>query len=344
MQLFSAENAEIMMRFLRKKDVKEGPGGLARHWHTGGMANPEHREKLKRGVEAWNHWHAKQPKGAWAPFGVDLTRADLSGADLTGMHLNGVDLAGAKLCRAEMRASDLSGAKLDGADLTKAHVGATIFCGIDLRGVNGLETLVHHAPSIVDLDTIYKSDGKIPYAFLRGAGLPDSFIEYIPSLVGTGVEFFSLFISYSTKDQEFTERLHADLQAKGVRCWFAPHDMRSGKKVHEQIDEAIRVHDKLLLILSPDSMQSEWVKTEISKARKRELTESRRVLFPIRLCTFDMLRDWECFDSDAGKDSAREIREYFIPDFSNWKNHDAYKLAFDRLLKDLQGKPDPPSA
>jgi hypothetical protein len=164
------------------------------------------------------------------------------------------------------------------------------------------------------------------------------------SLVGTGVEFYSLFISYSTKDQEFAERIHTDLQAKGVRCWFAPHDMRSGKKVHEQIDEAIRVYDKLLLILSPASMESEWVKTEISKARKREIREGKRILFPIRLCSFETLRDWECFDADAGKDSAREIREYFIPDFSNWKDHDSYRLAFDRLLKDLQGKPDLPSA
>jgi len=44
------------------------------------------------------------------------------------------------------------------------------------------------------------------------------------------------------------------------------------------------------------------------------------------------------------QDSAREIREFLVPDFSNWKNHDAYKLAFDRLLKDLQGNADPPSA
>ncbi len=86
-------------------------------------------------------------------------------------------------------------------------------------------------------------------------------------------------------------------------------------------------------------MESEWVKTEISKARKREIREGRRVLFLIRLCPFEMLRDWECFDSDAGKDSAREIREYFIPDFSNWKDDGAYKKAFDRLLSDLQGKP-----
>jgi len=38
----------------------------------------------------------------------------------------------------------------------------------------------------------------------------------------------------------------------------------------------------------------------------------------------------------AGKDSAREIREYFIPDFSNWKNHDSYQEAFRRLIADLK--------
>ena len=52
-----------------------------------------------------------------------------------------------------------------------------------------------------------------------------------------------------------------------------------------------------------------------------------------------MLRDWECFDADTGKDSAHEIREYFIPDFSNWKDHDSYQVAFDRLLKDLKAEP-----
>jgi len=38
---------------------------------------------------------------------------------------------------------------------------------------------------------------------------------------------------------------------------------------------------------------------------------------------FETLRDWTCFDADTGKDLAVEVREYFIPDFSNWKNHDA---------------------
>jgi hypothetical protein len=72
-------------------------------------------------------------------------------------------------------------------------------------------------------------------------------------------------------------------------------------KVHEQIDDAIRLHDRLLLILSEHSMSSEWVKTELAKARKREVKEGKRVLFPVRLVGFERLSEWECFDGDTGK-------------------------------------------
>jgi uncharacterized protein YjbI with pentapeptide repeats len=333
------------------------------------MANPEHFAILKQGVEGWNRWRQKYP--AVKP---DLSEADLRGPNFRGPNLSGVNFSETKLNGVVLREADFRGADLFGADLSVAYlgqavleradlrwaiisgtilwktdftglkVGYTTFANVDLNGAKGLETVIHEGPSSIGIDTIYKSQGKIPHIFLRGAGIPEFFIENMAGLVGTGIEFYSLFISYSTHDQEFAERLHADLQAKGVRCWFAPHDMRSGKKVHEQIDEAIRVYDKLLLILSPASMESEWVKTEISKARKREIKEGKQVLFPVRLCSFDALRDWECFDADAGKDSAREIREYFIPDFSNWKDHDSYRLAFDRLLADLHGKPEPSSA
>lgn len=83
-------------------------------------------------------------------------------------------------------------------------------------------------------------------------------------------------------------------------------------------------------------MASKWVRTEIAKARKREERDKRRVLFPVRLVSFKNLGEWECFDADIGIDSAKEIREYFIPDFSNWKDHDQYQKAFDRLLGDLK--------
>ncbi len=275
--------------------------------------------------------------------GANLAEANLSWARLREANVIAANLIAANLKWADLIGTDLHGANLVEADLAVATCGYTSFGNVDLSNVQGLETIRHGGPSTIGIDTIYKSKGKIPHVFLRGAGVPENFIDYMASLVGTGIEYYSLFISYSTKDQEFAERLHADLQAKGVLCWFAPHDMRGGKKVHEQIDEAIRVYDKLLLLLSRESMTSTWVNREIFKARERELREKRRVLFPIRLCSFEELRDWKLEDGDSGQDLAREIREYFIPDFSNWKNHDAYKLAFDRLLDDLHGKDAPVS-
>jgi hypothetical protein len=238
-----------------------------------------------------------------------------------------------------------NGTTLDLANFAGAVMGLAQFSNVDLSRVRGLETVVHGAPSSISIDTIYKSNGRIPHVFLRRCGVPEFFIENIAGLVGTGIEFYSLFISYSTKDQEFADRLYADLQAKGVRCWFAPHDLKGGKKVHRQIDEAIRFYDKLLLILSKASMASEWVRTEIALARKREKEQKKDVLFPIGLCPFKTIRSWGYFDSDIGKDSAREVREYHIPDFSKWKtDQDAYKLAFDGLLRDLEGNSKPPSA
>jgi uncharacterized protein YjbI with pentapeptide repeats len=264
--------------------------------------------------------------------GANLLRTNLSDANLTEADLSGTELSGAKL-----HWSNFSLANLNKVNIHEVRLSETIWGGTNLREAKGLDTCIHEGPSILDFLTLAYS-GPLPLPFLRGCGLPDVLIEYLPSLLNQPIQFYSCFISYSTKDQEFAERLHADLQNKGVRCWFAVHDIQSGKKIHQQIDEAIRRYDRLLLILSGHSMKSEWVMTEISKARKREVRERRRVLFPLRLVDFETLRNWEFFDADIGKDSAQEIREYFVPDFSNWKDHDSYQKAFDRLLKDLKAE------
>ena len=86
-------------------------------------------------------------------------------------------------------------------------------------------------------------------------------------------------------------------------------------------------------------MSSEWVTTEIRKARRRETRDGKRALFPIRLVPFEKITDWEALDADTGKDMGIEVREYYIiPDFSNWKDHDAFEAAFQRLLADLKAE------
>ena len=149
------------------------------------------------------------------------------------------------------------------------------------------------------------------------------------------IQHSSCFISFSYSDHAFASRLHARLNDAGVRVWFSPKDIRGGEKLIDQVSGAIQSHDRLLLILSKKSMQSEWVKTEIRRALLAEGKTERRKIFPIRLCSMEALRDWTCFDADTGNDMAVRIREYFIPDFSGWRNREDFARGFSRLLADL---------
>lgn len=151
--------------------------------------------------------------------------------------------------------------------------------------------------------------------------------------------FRSCFISHSCKDKDFAEHLNTSLRSAGVKVWYAPEDMLPGETLREQIKKAIRSFDKLLLVLSTHSMQSDWVVTEIRDARKREKEENRRVLFPIALVSIDSVKKWECFDSDTGKDLAVEIRDFFIPDFTQWRDPGVFATQFTKLLEGLKSNP-----
>jgi len=275
------------------------------------MANEEHIALLRQGVNVWNAWREKKPS-----IRPDLRGANLREANLTEALLTGADLRWANLSRA-----DLSGANLSAADLS-----GMIFGAVDLSETKGLDQCVHLGLSIIDHQTLQRS-GPLPLVFLRGVGLPDNLIEYLPSLLNQAIQFYSCFISYSSKDQDFAERLHADLQNKGVRCWFAPHDLPWGAKTWDTIDEAIRLRDKVLLILSKKAIASDWVEDEVTKAYAEERRRKQIVLFPVRLDNTVMKTD------EPWASKLRDQRN--IGDFTHWKDHDAYSKSFERLMRDL---------
>ena len=223
-------------------------------------------------------------------FDTDFRRANLNEAHFRKADLRKADFTGAYLRKADFTNADLSGtifnkANLRKANLTGANLDLTVFGDVDLSNVKGIDLAKHKGPSIIGIDTIIRSQGKIPKSFLRNAGVPDSIIKAIPSLVDSlnPIDFYSCFISYSSEDQDFAELLYADLQSNGVRCWFAPEDLKIGDKIRTRIDEAIRIHDKLLLILSDNSVESAWVEKEVETAFEKERLQNRLVLFPIRL-------------------------------------------------------------
>jgi len=144
----------------------------------------------------------------------------------------------------------------------------------------------------------------------------------------------TVFISYNNQDQEFANAIYERLTSRGISCWYAPHHIRGGKTVREQLQSAVRKQERLLLIISEASMNSEWVQYEISEARRREKDESRRVLFPISLVPFDKIKNW-VIEDDQTPDLAKEIRKYYIPDFSAWRNSEAFESEFKKLLEAL---------
>jgi hypothetical protein len=279
------------------------------------------------GIIEWNQRRVRDEK---IP---SLSEADLRGANLREASLFRADLRGA-----DLRDANLSGAHLSGAHFSDAKCGGTVFGNVDLSEVKGLEAIIHLGPSTVGVDTLVRSRGRIPEAFLVGCGVPEALITYLPPLIGSmePIQFYSCFSSYSTRDQDFAERLHSRLRDKGLRVWFAPEDIKGGQMIHDQLDRAVQVHDRLLLVLSQHSIHSKWVETEIVRAHETEKREGRQKLFPIRLVDFEMIKTWRCPDPDTGEDLAREVRKYHIPDFTNWKDHDAFEAAFARLIEDLK--------
>jgi hypothetical protein len=91
----------------------------------------------------------------------------------------------------------------------------------------------------------------------------------------------SPFISYSSQDNAFAERLANDLKAKNLGVWFDKWEIRVGDSLMQRIGQGIRENDYLIVVLSPDSVASEWVKKELAEAMQREIAEKRVVVLPI---------------------------------------------------------------
>jgi len=281
------------------------------------MANEKHLAIIKQGVEVWNKWRRKNPE-----IRPDFSNADLYGASLRSADLYGADLRSANLSRATLRGANLGDANfsrtlLQDADFTNAILDGTAFAYTDLSLAKRLDSVRHKGPSEISISTLYRSGGNIPEAFLRGCGVPDTFITFARSLVNAAIDFYSCFISYSSKNQNFAERLYVDLQSKGVRCWFAPEDLKIGDRFQEQIEESIRVYDKLLIILSEDSITSRWVEREVNAAFEHEENLNKTMLFPVRL-------DEAVMDCDKAW-AANVRRSRHIGDFTRWKDHDSYQ-------------------
>jgi uncharacterized protein YjbI with pentapeptide repeats len=304
---------------------------------------------------------------------ADLRGANLAEADLRRADILQANLARANLLKANLRKADLSRSSLMGANLlqanfeiaklidvnfseailiqsnfSKAILGHTVFGNTDLSKASKLDEAFHRGPSTIGIDTIAKSKGKIPAAFLRGCGLSDWEIEivklYNPDLsndernrilykindlqASQAIQSSPLFISYSHGDRQFVDKIGNSLTQRGIRYWRDIHELKAGR-IEKQIELAIRQNPTVLLVLSEHSLNSDWVEHEVRSARTLEKETGLDVLCPVALDD-----SWK--SSRWPKRIMEQIMEYNILDFSAWKDDSKFDNMFRKLIDGLE--------
>lgn len=312
------------------------------------MANEEHIDIVKQGANAIDVFRKQHPEVKLDLGGADLSYLDLSHADLSQGSLTGTNLTGAYLDYTSLNRSGLvdtvfSGCSAKCLSLKEASISGCMFTQMDLSKACDLESVYIWGPSYLDTHTLRASRGQIPESFLRGIGFSpwevlnaklydpllnvDQLAEIhdamFKKLIGSPVG--GIFVSYSHADIEFVERLCFALSKEGYPVWRDEHDLVAGP-LERQVFDAIRINNVVLLVLSKDSVKSDWVEAELAKAREKEKSEGRPVLCPITIDT-----DWESkLPEDAQEILWRTVKKKVVLDFCS-----GFDDGFTKLLKGL---------
>jgi hypothetical protein len=93
----------------------------------------------------------------------------------------------------------------------------------------------------------------------------------------------SIFLSHSSRDKFFVRKLAERLKSVGIRVWLDEAEINIGDSLTEKIGHAITEMDFVGVVLSNNSVNSEWVQRELQIAIQRELATKRVVVLPLLL-------------------------------------------------------------
>src|SRR5262249_11580193 len=119
-----------------------------------------------------------------------------------------------------------------------------------------------------------------------------------------------VFLSHSTKDKDFVQRLAAALKSAALEPWLCEVDIDKSQNFVAEIDAGLAQCDIALLIWSPDAAASMWTKEEWTSILARQVAEQRIRLGIVLLrdCSLpELLRTKNYIDARADQDTG--IRE-----------------------------------
>ena len=243
-------------------------------------------------------------------------------------------MTGSDFYQTQFWSVDFSGAQMAGSVL-----GYTVFQDCDLSVAQGLDEVRHDAPSTIGVDTLYRSGGRLPAAFLAAAGIPGSVMDFQSAITGTPSLLLQVYISCQDEDEEFAHVVSADLNAQGVRCWVFSERVRGSALVdrhstsdQEEVERWIRNYDKMIVVGTAGALDTEAILKDITQAKERQMSEDKWVLF---LVSAD---DTLVRPSGRSARSARNLSsEHMVFDLRGYKDdRAAYEPELSRLAEALK--------
>jgi hypothetical protein len=89
----------------------------------------------------------------------------------------------------------------------------------------------------------------------------------------------AVFISYSHADASLATAIAGALERTGSEVWLDEKRTNLGSSISAECRDGIRRSDRFLLVISPSSIESEWVKWEYELAKNLKSDEERRDWF-----------------------------------------------------------------
>jgi len=282
-------------------------------------------------------------------FMAELKSADFCRANLSSANFFNANLRSTNFMWANLHGVNFTRAILCGAKFEEAFIHSTIFSEIDLSQSKGLDKLNALGASTIDQQTLIRSK-ELPEKFLRDCGFSDSFIENIPNLLGElgMAQKHACYISHSEKDKALAQNIYNDLQGKGVRCWLTPKNDKEKNWYESICENSVRDNEKLLVLVSEDSVKTQWLKLEIESALKREKRmnlELREELKDQCKYNFDDFQKpkilFPIFMDECGKETFESwVKELDLEgdliDFRDWEKRENYQKSLAGLVEELE--------
>lgn len=97
-----------------------------------------------------------------------------------------------------------------------------------------------------------------------------------------------IFISYASSDGAFADKLASDLSSFGADVFYAKWDIKVGDSIVDKINVALSTHDHLVIVLSANSVKSEWVQRELNSSLMRQLKDKKIMIKPVLIQDCDI--------------------------------------------------------